>query len=610
MCGINGIFAQQGINQLPDRLKAMNQAIAHRGPDGEGIATFSQNQGFGHRRLAILDLDTRANQPMINNDQTISIIFNGEIYNFQELKKELAGSYKFKTTSDTEVLLAGYQCKGLDWLLDHINGMYSFALFDAPKEKLFLVRDRFGIKPLYYYFKDHCLIFSSEIKGILASGLFEPSFNPAAIDEYLGYRYVREPNTFFKDIYQVPSAHYLTFHRGEFIQKKKYWQLPELNFETHYDEQKILQATKSRLVDAVHRWLIADVRVGAYLSGGVDSSLTSAIMAQKLKDKVDTYTIGFQEEGFNEFKYAQMVADKYQTNHHAFVLQHKDYFKEWERLISFKDAPLAVPNEIPLAIMTSLLSKDITVVISGEGADELFGGYGRIFRSPFDFKHQTNYQDFFTYFSHLYEYVPREVRDTYLVEQRNYRSEFDQQIGSEFLRHKNEENVFRFFHHYHIQGLLARVDMTTMQTSIEARPPFLDHQLIEYVYSEVPYSLKLKWNSPLDNLKAATQTADQYSEILDTPKYILKKIGEDFLPKEIIYRKKMGFPVPLTQWFPKLESMALDLLTQANWVKKDKINELIVEIKESNSTRSGQLLWMFLNVELFKQAYFSKSYKW
>jgi asparagine synthase (glutamine-hydrolysing) len=540
-----------------------------------------------------------------------TISFNGEIFNYKDLRTKLESRYKFITRSDTEVILAACEIESLEWLLKNANGMFAFALYNNDTRELVLARDRFGIKPLHFFLKEaDTIVFSSEIKGILSSGLVPAEFNEEAIDEYLGYRYIREPNTFFKHIYQVKPAHYYVIDSElKSIKHNVYWRLPELNFESNYSEEDVIQQTQKEVEEAIKRWFIADVKVGAYLSGGVDSSLTSAILAGSTSKSIDTYTIGFQEGGFNEFDYAKRVSEIYNTNHHEYVLEKQDYIDYWKELIWFKEAPLGVPNEIPLAIMSSKLSSDITVVISGEGADELFGGYGRIFRAGFDFKNIDKgvKPSFYDYFIDKYEYVSRAIRDKYLNVSCNYRNIFDNELRESFSKYRNEENIFRFFHGYHIKGLLNRVDTTTMQTSVEARPPFLDHKLVEFVYQNVPYDLKLKWNDDQEGL-AENRHSSNYSETLDVPKYILKKIAEKYLPEDIVYRKKVGFPVPLTEWMPDLETMAKEHLSQAFWLKKNMIDDLINDIGKDE--RSGQLLWMFLNIELFRLKYFNKNWVW
>lgn len=605
MCGINGIISTKSILNIEQRIERMNGSLAHRGPDHDGKLCINHKFGFGHRRLSIIDLDSRSNQPMVSNSGRYVVVFNGEIFNFNEIRKEL--NYNFKTNSDTEVILASIELMKFDWFLKIANGMFAIALFDKQTEELILIRDRFGIKPLFYCLNNDLLVFSSEIKGILSSGLIDAQFRQEAIDEYLGNRNVREPYTFFENIKQVKCSCLITFNKNLNYKEEQYWELPRLNFTNSFDEREIVEETGNQIELAINRWLISDVKVGAYLSGGVDSSLTTAYIA-KSKNTVDTYTIGFEDKGYNEFEYARLVAQKYNTKHREFILNKVSYLEEWERLIWFKDAPLGVPNEIPLSIMSTNLSKDITVVISGEGADELFGGYGKIYRLPFDYYNSNEKgSSFYNEFINHYEYVPRNIRDKYLLTN-NIREYFDNQLISDFNNFSNEENVFRFFHKYHITGLLQRVDMNTMQTSVEARPPFLDHELIEFVYKNVPFDLKLKWKSKEAKAKASSQKATQYSEELDIPKYILKEIAKEYLPNEIIHRRKVGFPVPLTNWVPDLIYQADRVLINAEWIRQDKIKEMISEVKLTN--RSGQQLWMFLNIEMFKQKYFTKSWRW
>lgn len=607
MCGIAGIVSKIKISDINKRIEKMIDCISYRGPNNQSTETLNQYVTFGHARLSIIDLNEISNQPMYSQDRNWIICFNGEIYNFKEIKDELK-KYEFETNGDTEVILAAVQTKGIRWFLEKANGMYAISLYNIPSKKLFLIRDRFSIKPLFYTQTENEIIFGSEIKVLLNSGLVQPIFNYSAIDEYLGNRMVREPFTFFENIYQVCGGEYLEIESDLKINKIKYYELPRQNFDVKYDENKIIKETTQKVEEAIKRWTIADVKVGAYLSGGVDSSLTSAVVACNKKDKknLHTYTIGFKEN--NEFEYSKIVAEKYGINHKNILINYDDYIKEWDRLIGFNDAPLAVPNEIPLAIMSTELSKDITVVISGEGADELFGGYGRIYRLPFDYKNHKMEGTFYENLVKNYEYVQRDVRNRFLKTDMKYRKYFDNKISHEFSKYSNEENIFRFFQTYHIKGLLKRVDMTTMQASVEARPPFLDHELIQFVNTKVPYDLKLKWIDDRNMEMAEKEYAKDYSEKRDIPKYILKKVAEKYLPNEIIYRKKVGFPVPLTEWMPEISRIAREYLINADWIDTQKIEDLINESK--TSSRAGQILWMFINIEKFKRKYFEKEWRY
>jgi len=605
MCGIAGIYSKSSIENIEDRIDKMNETIIHRGPDAGGYYIDDLYLALGHRRLSIIDTHEHANQPMHSVSRVWHVVFNGEIYNFNEIKVEL--NYHFRTSSDTEVIIASVEEKGVDWFIEKANGMFAIAIYNSDTNDLFIIRDRLGIKPLFYFYDHEKIIFSSEIKAILSSGLVDACFNELAVDEYLANRYVRSPYTFFKEIYQLEPGSYLKIDGQLNMEFVKYWQLPsEFNSSKHYNEEDLEKQLREQLVKAIKYRLIADVPLGTYLSGGVDSSLITAISAIVKNERINTYTIGFPE--LNEFDYANIIAKKYETVHHEIIMEKKDYLDNWERLINYKDAPLGVPNEIPLAIMSSKLKEKITVVLSGEGADELMGGYGRIFRSPFDFENSNTPLSFYEFFIKEYEYVPRELRDFLLNTPKNYRNEFDEKIGKQFTQRTNEENVFKFFHEYHVRGLLQRVDMTTMQTSVEARVPFLDHKLIEFVYSNIPYDLKLKWNSKLEEERAKKINSIKYSEILDTPKYLLRELAYKYLPKEIVERKKVGFPVPLTKWFENLEQLANEMLPNANWLKQDVIKNLIEKSKKE--VRAGQVLWMFINIEMFRKNYFLKEWKW
>ena len=602
MCGVAGIYSRSEIRNLEDRIRQMNSTLDHRGPDTSGYY-IDGSLALGHTRLSIIDTEKRSNQPMHSTNNEWHIVFNGEIYNFSEIKSKL--DYNFITESDTEVILAAVLQKGVDWFIEQSNGMFAIALYNSYTNDLYLIRDRLGIKPLYYYHDNQNWVFGSEIKALLSSGLVKTEFNDLAVDEYLANRYVRAPYTFFKNVYQLLPGTYLHIKKDLTFKENKFWDIPtEFNFSRDYSEQDIVDEFEEELVKAIRYRLIADVPLGTYLSGGVDSSLITAITALNKSDKINTYTIGFEE--LNEFAFSKMIAEKYNTNHHILLMQKEDYMDNWERLIRYKDAPLGVPNEIPLAVMSSKLKEKLTVVLSGEGADELLGGYGRIFRLPFDYENSSQDKSFYDSFIENYEYVPRSMRESLINSPKEYRGEFDAVIKEDFKGRSNEENVFNYFHSYHVKGLLQRVDMTTMQTSVEARVPFLDHNLIEFAYKKIPYELKLKWKDAAAREKARKSIASHYSEELDTPKYILRKLSYKYLPKEIIERKKVGFPVPLTSWFNNLEGMANDLLGNCSWLKKGVLQDLIQRSKKED--RAGQILWMFINIEMFKDNYFNK--KW
>lgn len=397
-------------------------------------------------------------------------MFGGELYDLDKLTDVMDSNSL--SLSDAEITLEYIEKYGIEKFVEVGNGMYSICIYDNIKKKLYLIRDKMGIKPLYYTLIDNALVFSSEIKGILNSGLVDAKFNEAAIDEYLGNRYVRAPYTFFGGIFQLEAGSFIVIDEKLNLTKTMYWELPlEFNYDNDYNEDKIIKDFRELLIKSIKKRLTSDVPLGAYLSGGVDSSLITAIASKLLNKRIDTFTIGFDDS--NEFQYADMVSKQYNTKHHCIEMNSEDYFDLMEEVISFKDSPLGVPNEVPLAYMSKVLKESIKIVLSGEGADELLGGYGRIFRSPFDFEnHKCKEQEFYNYFINKYEYVPRDIRDKYLNTRNTLRDVFDDTIKNEFSCNKNEENVFRFFHKYHVKGLLQRVDTTTMLAGVKARVPF------------------------------------------------------------------------------------------------------------------------------------------
>jgi asparagine synthase (glutamine-hydrolysing) len=601
MCGINGIvsFGESKINSLNKRIEKMNASMFYRGPDNNEVF-IGRNFALGHLRLSILDLDPRSNQPMRYKNHCL--VFNGEIFNYKKIAEEL--DVELRTDSDTEVVLVSIVEKGINWFLSRANGFFAIVIINEDNGNVILARDRFGIKPLVYSKFNDTLIFSSEIKGLLESGLVEPEFRSDKVEEYLSYRFILEPDTFFSGVYQIESGTYHTYDNEGAKSVIRYWDVPNTKDFGIENEEDVIRELSEKVVSAVYDWALTDVPLGAFLSGGVDSSLTSAILSRDI-DNLKTYTIGYSEKGFNEFEFARKVSDYIGSDHTELNDDLKSYSENWDKLIALKDAPLSVPNEVPLAVMCDELSKDITVVISGEGADELFGGYGKIFRLPYELNKNNLSQNMFDAFIDEYSYMSKGFLSKHFKKQSHSFEEKVKQVLESSL--DNQDFMYRVFHSIHIKGLLARVDMTSMQASIEARPPFLNHELVEYVYENIPNSLKLKWK---DEIPPNTLSPKDYSEVFDIPKYPLKKVAEQFIPEDIIYRKKMGFPVPLDDWFN-------DLINQLDM--KSKVFEGILASDESlenffadlrKESRFGQSLWMLLNLQKFYNQYFTKNWKW
>ncbi len=640
MCGILGqISLKKDISTSSSTFQKALDLLHHRGPDDTSIYK-EKNFIFGHKRLSIIDLSSEAKQPMFSSCNQYIIVFNGEIYNYQELKDDLlAKGYTFKTKSDTEVLLNLYIEYGIS-CLDKLIGMFAFSIYDKTADEYFIVRDRLGIKPLYYTLSQDSFTFSSEIKSILALYNKSWTIDKTAISSYLSFRYPILNNTFFKNIYSLAPAHYIKISKNNY-EIVEYWSLKEKFKEQQNDKGEVfyIQKLRTLLESSVKYRMIADVPIGAFLSGGVDSSIITAIMAQNSSFPIKTFTIGFEEDGFNELSYAKIIADKYKTNHFEIILSGKEYISTMNKLISFKDAPLSVPNEVPLYLMAKELKKHITVVLSGEGADEIFGGYGRIFRSPYDLERiqhidrldisqeekrayskeffkkylKQNFHSELEHFLSLYNYTSFEEK-TELLDDSIYLEDIENQLIEKFMLYFDEiqdesytNKIMYVFEKIHLVGLLHRVDTTTMATSVEARVPFVDHHLVEFAFT-IPLKYKLKWIKD----KPKLLMSDKISEEYDIPKYILKKSYEDMIPQEILYRKKMGFPVPLHSWFGgDFNSYAKNILLSDQAKKRGIYNISNLE-QWLNSDRLqhehsfAMKIWMLINLELFCQKYFDE----
>jgi asparagine synthase (glutamine-hydrolysing) len=647
VCGILGkvgLGIQLDVNQ--ERFTEALNLQKHRGPNN-GAAVFEKEFAFGHRRLSIIDLSNHANQPMVSSDGRVVIVFNGEIYNFQEIRGELASrGHRFTTSSDTEVLLYAYYEYGVD-CVQYLRGMFAFAVYDFRSGETLLFRDRIGIKPLYYRRTESSLTFASEIKSILHLDDYRPGINVSAVSSYMSYRYPIQDDTFFQGIESLGPGCYLKI-RGSSISIHRYWN-PCKEYEKQsedHGESYYIEKLRELLLSSVRYRMISDVPSGAFLSGGVDSSVLTALMALESDRPVKTFTIGFAEEGYNEFEYAQILAQKYKTQHKQITLSGQDFLDTMVDLIGFKDAPLSVPNEVPLFLMSKELKKDITVVLSGEGADEVFGGYGRIFRSTDDYLRAkpaalaelpdderklfteklkskygvTSFESELEHFLNIYRY-------TSMADKKGLLNPDIDVDGIEIALTQRFQNIFDelpggcsyfdrmswAFMRIHVPGLLSRVDTTTMAASVEARVPFLDHRLVEFMCS-VPQHYKIKWNAESDRIKSRLLLADEISERYDTPKYLLKKAYEGVVPDAILYRRKMGFPVPLNDWFGgKFHDYARDILLSSNSRTRGIIDANGVSSWLGNDDLAvdhghAMKIWMLVNIELFCEKYIDRKF--
>lgn len=562
MCGIAGLI-NKSRQIFESEIVAMTNAIKHRGPDGDGFwIEQSQHVGFGHRRLSIIDLAGGA-QPMMDDSGKIQIVFNGEIYNYLQLKQELQSyGHHFSTNSDTEAIIYAYKQWGKD-CVKRLRGMFALAIADDNKRELFLARDHFGIKPLYYYEDENCFAFGSEIQAIKALPGLQLSIDWSAIDQYLWLLYIPHPQTAFHKLKKLPPAHTLTIgYDGQMGIPQRYWQF-EFIPEKGKTEQDWLEELDFTLRDSVQAHLLADVPFGAFLSGGIDSSLVVSYMAEHMNSPVKTFSIGFKEEKYNELAYAAEVAKKWGTDHHVEIVEPQglDILPD---LVRHYGEPFADSSAIPTWYVSRLARSQVTMSLTGDGGDELFAGYGRYvqfieqqhlfpfnrkkiksflypFLNPIDpFKFPNNIA-FWEGASlrNLMDYVriiPFELR------KRLWKKDFVQYLNYtpplflnvyEAAKHLPISNLFQQvdINTYLPLDILTKVDVASMMHSLEVRPPLIDVQVAELA-ARIPTSFNLsKANGKYEG------------------KILLKKLLNRHFSHDFVYREKKGFAVPLEFWF-------------------------------------------------------------
>ena len=588
MCGIAGF--NWGDKKL---IASMNSAQAYRGPDSGSVYADAQ-VSLGHRRLAIIDLSAEANQPMQYGHY--SIVFNGEIYNFQQVKDELlAKNHQFTTQSDTEVLLHAYAEWGRDFV-KKLNGMWAFCIYDRQNNRLFLSRDRFGIKPLYYFFDGEKFIFASEIKAIKQHTL-SLSIDKQALNFYFYQKYIGGKRTIYKEIQELPPAYSLEFLFG--AKKLELFEHYNLESEIKKAAQIPLEQRKIQIIDllnnAIEKRLLSDVPVGSFLSGGIDSSYISSIIAKK-HPQFDVFTIGFTESSFNELEYAQLVAQHLQVKQHSELLDidEKLIFKVIEQL----NEPFGDPSLIPTFLLSRMTRKQVTVALSGDAGDELFGGY--------DTYKAYKYAKFVPYWSikilrKLTRFIPGSDKNLHFsYKLKKFFDDFDKNINRRHLNWMSQTNTktrkkllknnyrelpisdsgndllslqLNDFRNYLRNDILKKTDIASMLNSLEVRVPFLDHRLVPLVLS-LPERLKIKG--------------------FET-KYFLKENSKKLLPPVIKGRKKQGFSVPLSLWFKKSEKMRAVISDKPyfahNFINRNFVLELLDEHLKGKNDNS-RVLWL------------------
>ncbi len=624
MCGICGIYNfSRGSSNLKDQLKRMCQVMIHRGPDDEGYF-LDDRIGLGMRRLAIIDLIT-GHQPIHNEDESIWVILNGEIYNFKELREELIKKgHKFYTNSDTETIVHLYEEEGEN-VVNKLNGMFAFAIWDKRNGILLLARDRLGIKPLHFFQKNNTFIFASEIKSILVTDYYKKEIDFDALSKYFSFEYIPAPQTIFKDIKKLLPGHLIVINNDK-IKIKKYWDIKyeyEIKDENYYTEQ-----IYERLREAVKKRLISDVPLGVFLSGGIDSSTVTYLMSQVSNSQIRTFSIGFEEQSFNELEYARIMAKYIGSEHKEFMVKSKMVKELVPILMKYLDEPLADASIIPTYIISKLAREFVTVALAGDGGDELFAGYdtykayqiARFYRkvpkfirdhiiknlvnilpaSPkrlsFEFK-AKKFISGIDYPPEISNYIWWGAYNPY-EKDKLFSDEFKSLIEEDpyspvffHLKNYKPENILDRLGYLDIKlylqdDLLVKVDRMSMANSLEIRVPFLDHNFVEFVTS-IPYNLKLK------GLKT---------------KYILKKAMHFHLPKQVLYRKKIGFDIPLGVWIRKeLKDFTLEVLSKDNLNRHRFFNYSYIEkiLKEHFSGKHNhrQLLWPLIIFQFWYNHY-------
>lgn len=641
MCGIVGFCS---CNKKIDKgvLISMRESLSHRGPDDKGEYIDEENNiGLAHRRLSILDLSSLGRQPMSNDNGSIWVTYNGEVYNFKEIRKELTQrGFSFKTSSDTEVLVKAYEQWGIDCIYKFI-GMFALAIWDKHEKKLYLIRDRAGVKPLYYYYNDGLFLFSSELKALTKHPDFPKELNFGILPQFLRYGFIASPHTIYKDTYKIKPGHYICFSNNE-IKEVKYWDILD-----YYEQEKlngsedeIAEELEEILLDSFKYRLISDVPVGVFLSGGVDSSLLTAMLQKNINSQLKTFSIGFYEDRYNEAKWAKKIADYLGTDHTEYYLSEKETLEIVPKLPEIYDEPFGDNSGIPTYLVSKLARQDVTVVLSADGGDELFWGYKRYREAMYFYDLLNNYPpiiknviskalsiispDKVDYvFRNIKFLLPnvRAVTDKYsmwrdmflegmnsnnlemhratqakwkpdhlraLIKDSHYEPLFDESFKDSFCRLRGHDFISQMlsadFKTYLCDDVLTKVDRATMSVGLESREPLLDHRLVQYA-ARIPSNLKNKNGES---------------------KYILKKVLEKYLPRELFDRPKKGFTAPIYHWLKgELQPLVKYYLGEET-IRKDgifnpKVVDHWLDKFYKSSSVNAERIWHLLMFQMWKE---------
>ncbi|MDA3820198.1 MAG: asparagine synthase (glutamine-hydrolyzing) [Candidatus Delongbacteria bacterium] len=586
MCGIAGYYASDSF-VTEEEMRLMAESMKHRGPDAEGFYCDS-HAGFAHKRLSILDLSDNANQPMESHSRRYTCVYNGEIYNFRDIAAEL--DVTFRTRSDTEIIIEAFEEWGVTFV-NKLNGMFALAIYDKQEKVLYLFRDRVGIKPLFYYWDGDHFVFASELKALLQVNNIKQNLtiNSLAVNEYLHLGFIPEPNTIYRKIRKFPSGH-LGILDENGLRIEAYWMIEGAIRRNLIDHYKDAKSRLTELIDdSVESRLISDVPFGSLLSGGIDSSLVTAFAQKHTKGKLNTFSIGFKENEYNEAEYARKVAQHLGTNHHEHIVSKDEARDIIPDILDYYDEPYADSSAIPTMLLSKFAKKDVSVVLSGDGGDELFHGYGayiwakrlsnpllRGMRQPIKYglsKMSNRHQRV----SHLFDFDQKAKLKSHIFSQEQYffsKTEIEKILVNNFTEEINLQEDHSYFvrnlsagenqavfdlRYYLKDDLLVKLDRASMRYSLEARVPLLDHRIVEFALNLDP-KLKVHRN---------------------TKKYLLKEILFQHVPASLFDRPKSGFALPLKEWLRDEHSylikdyLSKDVIEKHNVINYPPVKEMI-----------------------------------
>jgi asparagine synthase (glutamine-hydrolysing) len=615
MCGITGIINKKSPVSLSE-LRAMCDRLQLRGPDAEGTWV-SDHLGLGHRRLSVIDLET-GDQPMLSPDENLVLIFNGEIYNFKELRSALIElHHTFVSNSDSEVIIKCYQQYGIKGTLSRLEGMFAFALYDKKTEEVFIARDKFGEKPMYYIQGEDSLYFASELKA-LESKFDKKKIDKKALNFFLSLSYIPAPYTIYSEVKKLLPAHYIQYKKGGAIQFHKYYDLREriAHQPYHTDFKSACEGLRTLLKDSVAKRMVSDVPLGAFLSGGIDSSIIASLMAEISDQPINTFSIGFTEKSYDESERAQLIADKIKSNHTVHFLDYKDVVEIVDDIVLHYDEPFGDSSALPSYYVAKLAREKVTVVLTGDCADELFGGYekylgqhyiSRFKKKPKLFQWLVKTLVNITPHTRLTNSILRRAKkvlsnvdesdaaihynlmclgfndkERSQLLKEDYLEEIKSEVIAVYDSFDTEESLEKGFYtdlHFVLEGdMLAKVDRVCMKNSLEARVPFLDSKIVELAY-RLPLDFKIRGNNK---------------------KFILKEAFKDLLPPETVNFRKKGFGVPVDYWFRHelkeeiTKLLSKELIAQQGIFNFEIVQNLLKEHQSGKENHKGKLWNLFV----------------